>query len=316
MKQIIIVIGILLVIITGVVVVALWQQSYAPPEPTGPFWVIDDVGRNVTIHTYPPESIVSLSPSSTEILFALGLGDKVVGVDTYSDYPEETENISKVGSFSTISIEAVLGLKPDLVLATGGIQKTVVEDLEEPLNSINGSIVVLSPQNISAILSDITMVGNITGKMNEANILVADMENKIQEIVDKTQGAVRPRVYIEYFFNGGYWSFGSESMINEVIYKAGGINIFAGFQGTYMATNDEAIFTSVPEVIIICKGAMAKSCGLTPEVIEGRSGWDQLPAVENNRIYEVDDPILTRPGPRIVEAIETLASFFHPELVD
>jgi iron complex transport system substrate-binding protein len=295
--------------------VVAWQLSNTPEKPTGPISVIDDVGRNVTITSYPPERIVSLSPSCTEILFALGLGDKVVGVDTYSDYPpEQTENITKVGSFATISVEGVLDLLPDLVLATGGIQLTVVKALEEPLRAINGSIVVLYPKNITGVFEDIRMVGEVTGKIDEANALVNDMESRIQEIVDKTEGESRPNVYVEYFFNGGYWSFGSEAMINELIYKAGGINVFAGFESKYMSTNDEAIFNAKPEVIIISKGAMAKSCGLTPDVIRARAGWDQLSAVENERIYEVDEAILVRPGPRIVDAIEILAELFYPEL--
>lgn len=310
------IIGLILIIIVGMAIVAAWQISQTPTESTGPFWVIDDVGRNVTIYKYPPERIVSLSPSSTEILFALGLGEKVVGVDTYSDYPEETENITKVGSFATISIEAVLGLTPDLVVATGGVQRPVVEELEEPLRSINGSIVVLYPKNVSAVLSDISLVGKITGRMAEANILVADMEERIQEVVDQTQDVSRLRVYVEYYFNGGYWSFGSQSMINEMIYKAGGVNIFSDYAGTYMSTNDEAIFNADPEVIVISKGAMADSCGLTPDVIKGRAGWDQLSSIQNDRIYEIDEPIITRPGPRIVDAIEELASKFYPEIFD
>ena len=314
MKQKIVAIAAILIIIAGITGVAIWQLSNTPEKPTGPISIIDDVGRNVTITSYPPERIVSLSPSCTEILFALGLGDKVVGVDTYSDFPaEETENITKVGSFAAINVEGVLGLEPDLVLATGGIQLTVVEALEEPLRAINGSIVVLLPKNITGVFEDIKMVGEITGKIDEANALVADMESRIQEVVDKTEGAPRPNVYVEYYFNGGYWSFGSEAMINELIYKAGGINVFAGFGSKYMSTNDEAIFTAKPEVIIISKGAMAESCGLTPDVIKARAGWDQLSAVENDRIYEVNEAILVRPGPRIVDAIEILANLFYPE---
>lgn len=316
LKQKIVAITGILILIVGITGVGMWQLSHTPEKPTGPIGVIDDVGRNVTIISYPPERIVSLSPSCTEILFALGLGDKVVGVDTYSDYPEQTENITKVGSFAAINIDFVLGLQPDLVLATGGIQLTVVEALEEPLMAINGSIVVLYPKNITGVFEDIKMVGQITGKIDEANALVANMESKIQEVVDKTEGAPRPNVYVEYFFNGGYWSFGSEAMINELIYKAGGVNVFAGFGSKYMSTNDEAIFTAKPEVIIISKGAMAESCGLTPDVIKARAGWDQLPAVENDRIYEVNEAILVRPGPRIVDAIETLAELFYPELFD
>jgi len=314
MRQKIVAIAVILIIIAGIAGVAIWQLSLTPEKPTGPISVIDDVGRNVTITSYPPERIVSLAPSCTEILFALGLGDKVVGVDTYSDYPEETENITKVGSFAAISIEGVLGLEPDLVLATGGVQLTVVEALEEPLGEIGGAIVVLYPKNVTGVFENIKMVGKITGKIDEANALVANMESRIQEVIDKTEDAPRPRVYVEFYFNGGYRSYGSESMVNEMIYKAGGINIFAGFAGTHLSISDEPIFTAKPEVIIIIKGAMSESCGLTPDVIKSREGWDQLSAVENDRIYEIYGVLLTRPGPRIVDGIEALAILIHPEL--
>ncbi|MCP8309108.1 MAG: cobalamin-binding protein [archaeon] len=314
MEQKIIVIAVIMILIAGITGVAIWQLSQTPEKPTGPISVIDDANRNVTIISYPPERIVSLAPSCTEILFALGLGDKVVGVDTYSDYPEEAKNIEKVGSYAAINIEGVLGLEPDLVLATGGIQLTVVEALEEPLGEIGGAIVVLYPKNVTGVFENIKMVGKITGKIDEANELVANMESRIQEVIDKTEDAPRPRVYVEFYFNGGYRSYGSESMVNEMIYKAGGINIFAGFAGKHLSTSDEAILSANPEVIIISKGAMAESCGLTPDVIKSREGWDQLSAVKNDRIYEIDEAILVRGGPRIVDAIEELAILIHPEL--
>ena len=126
-KKRIIIAGLALVIIAGISGVAVWQQFYKPKEMiAGPISVIDDVGRNVTIISYPPERIVSLAPSCTEILFALEWGSKVVGVDEYSDYPPEVRegvkagDLTVVGSFAEISIETVVGLEPDLVLATGG----------------------------------------------------------------------------------------------------------------------------------------------------------------------------------------------------
>ncbi|NWG09703.1 MAG: cobalamin-binding protein [Nitrososphaerales archaeon] len=312
MKQKNVFIAIILISIIVFTVGITWQLlPKTSTGPTGPISVIDDLGRNVTITNYPPERIVSLAPSSTEILFALGLGDKIVGVDSYSDYPPDAINIEpKVGSFSSINIETVLGLQPDLVLATGGIQRIVVEALEE----LGVVVVALYPQNISAVLSDITLVGKITGKISEANVLITDISERIQDIADITQDALRPRVYIEYFFNGGYWSYGSASMVNEMIYNAGGINVFAGFAGDYMSTSDEAIINADPEVIIISQGAMAESCGLTIDVIKGRMGWGDVSAVENDRIYEIDEAMLVRPGPRIVDAIETLAYLIHPEL--
>jgi iron complex transport system substrate-binding protein len=304
----------IIVVIAGVV---MWQQSYRTSEIiTGPVSITDDLGRNVTITQYPPERIVSLAPSCTEILFALGLGEKVVGVDSYSDYPPEVKervnavNLTIVGSFSDISIETVLGLKPDLILATGGVQRSVVESLER----LGQPVVVLYPKGFNGTLADISLAGKATGQIDKAEAIVADMQKRAQEIIDKTRDASRPRVYVEVFFNEGYWSFGSESYVNELIYMAGGVNVFAGFKGNYMSTSTEEVVKADPEIIIISKGAMATACGLTPEVIKERLGWSKIHAVQNDRIYEIDESIIVRGGPRMIKGLEKLAKIIHPEL--
>ena len=276
-----------------------------------PFTIMDDLGRNVIITNYPLKRIVSLAPGTTEILFALGLGDKIVGVDSYSDYPPEAKDVKpKVGSFASISIETVTALNPDLVLATGGIQVSVVDKLEGG----GLTVVALNPKDVSGIISDITLVGKITGQENVAKALVNKINAKIQEISNKLQNAPRPRVYIEYYFNGGYWSFGSQALISELVFKAGGINVFSGFAGAYLSTSTEQVIKANPEIIIITNGTMAKAAGLTPDVIRKRAGWDSTSAVKNNQIYVVEESPLTRPGPRILDALETLSRLIHPEL--
>ncbi|MEM2319823.1 MAG: ABC transporter substrate-binding protein [Candidatus Bathyarchaeia archaeon] len=306
-----------LAVIAGTAGAVFWQQTrMVSREATGPISVVDDVGRNVTIVNYPPKRIVSLAPSCTEILFALDLGDKVVGVDTYSDYPPavkekvEAGQLATVGSFADISIELVVGLYPDLILATGGVQRTVVESLSER----GQTVVVLYPKRFDDVLKDILLVGKITGQMGKAEALVADMRRKAQEIAEKTKNATRPRVYVECFFNGGYWSFGAESYVNELISMAGGINVFAGFPGNYMAVSTEVVAKANPEIIIISKGAMALACGLTPETIKARPGWETILAVKNNRIHEVEESIMVRGGPRLIKALEEVAKIIHPEL--
>jgi iron complex transport system substrate-binding protein len=241
-----------------------------------------------------------------------------VGVDKYSDYPPEVQervtagNLTIVGSFSDISIETVVGLQPDLVLATGGIQRTVAESLE----GYGLPAVVLYPEKFDSVLADISLAGKVTGKIEEAESLVAAINEKVQEITDKTQGAPKPRVYVEYFFNGGYWSFGSESFINELISMAGGINVFSGFAGNIISTSTEEVVAANPEIIIISKGIMATSCGLTPETIKGRQIWSEISAVKNDKIYEIEESIISRGGPRLIDGLEGLAKIIHPELFE
>jgi iron complex transport system substrate-binding protein len=316
-KRKIIIAVLVLVIIIGATGVIVWQQFYQPRKAiTGPVNIIDDMERNVTITNYPPKRIVSLAPSCTEILFALELGNKVVGVDEYSDYPPEVKerveagNLTTVGSFSDISIETVVGLQPDLVLATGGVQRLIAESLE----GLGKPVVVLYPKKFDGVLADISLVGKATGQIDEAEALVTDMQKKAQEIADKTRDAPRPRVYVEYFFNGGYWSFGSESFADELIYKAGGINVFSGFAGQYISTSTEEVLKAKPEIIIISKGAMAIASGLTPEVIKGRPGWSETYAVQNDQIYEINESIISRESPRLIKGLEEFAKIIHPEL--
>jgi len=314
-----IVVSLILVIVVGVLGVVVWQEFYQPEKAiAGQIRVMDDIGRNVTIPEYPPERIVSLAPSCTEILFALGLGDKVVGVDEHSDYPPEVQeriesgNLTTVGAFAEISLELIVGLEPDLILATGGLQRVIAESLE----GLGQHVIVLFPKKFDGVLADISLVGEATGQIDEAEALVTGIRKIAQEIADKTRDAPRPNVYVEYFFNGGYWSFGSESFADELISMAGGVNVFAGFADQYISTSTEEVLRANPEIIIISKGTMAIGCGLTPDTIKERPGWSELYAVQNDQIYEIKEDIISREGPRLINGLEEFAKIIHPELFE
>lgn len=310
------VILVIALIIVGVTAVVGFSFFYKPEEITGPISVIDSVGRNVTITNYPPERIVSLAPSCTEILYALGLGDKIVGVDEYSDHPTEVLDrveegtLTTVGSFAEINLELVVGLEPDLILATGGVQRVVAESLEGQ----GQTIVVLYPERFEGVLADISLVGKITGKTDEAGAIVTDMQTRAQEIADKVKDLPKPSVYIEIFFNGGYWSFGSDAYATELISMAGGTNVFSAVSGGHISTSAEEILQADPEIIIISKGSMAEGCGLTPEVIIARPGWTEISAVKNDQIFEITESIMVRGVPRLIEGLEELAEVIHPEV--
>lgn len=127
--------------------------------------------------------------------------------------------------------------------------------------------------------------------------------------------ASKPRVYIEYSFNGGYQSFGSGSFADELINKAGGKNIFIDSASAYVSTSTEEVLVSNPEIIIISKGAMAEACGLSPETIRNRPGWSEIDAVQNNQIYEIDERLLL-PGPAMIDGLESIARILHPEIFE
>jgi iron complex transport system substrate-binding protein len=274
--------------------------------------VTDDLGRTVAIANYPPKRIVSLAPSCTEILFALGLGDRVVGVDRYSDYPPEAVNITpKVGGFADISIETVLGLKPDLVLATGGVQVKFVELLEE-----HGlAVVVLSPKDLEGILNDILLVGKSAGEEVAGERLVAEMRQRVDVITERTRdipAEERPKVYYEIWHNP-LMSAGSGSFTNELIKLAGGVNIFEDMATEFSEVSVERVLSGNPDVIVLSPPD-APMPGVSPEELKARPGWDGIKAVKDGRIYQIHPDLLNRPGPRIVDGLEALAEVIHPEL--
>lgn len=307
----------LLIIALGITGAVVWQQFSTPKEEnSGVVSVVDDAGRNVTITGYPAR-IVSLAPSTTEILFGLGLSGKIVGAVSYSGYATDIQNtiknknITVVGTFNKVSVELVTGLRPDLIVASGAYQQSLAQKFTEQ----GKTVVILNPTKFSGILSDITLLGKVTGQNANATALVDSMQSKAQEIIAKTSGLNRSSVYVEYYVDkDGYSSYGANSYINELIDMAGGVNVFAGFQGQYVTTSTEEVLKANPEIIVISKGVMSKLSGITPDSIRARESWDNIDAVQNNRIYEVDEALLTIWGPRIVDGLEALAQVIHPEV--
>jgi len=286
-------------------------QPYA--ATTFPSTILDDYGRNVTL-VKQPEKIVSLAPSNTEILFALGLGSKVVGVTRYCDHPPEVKDMVKrgeitvIGGFADPSIERIVALNPNLVLAATTLQKRTVTLLEDK----GLKVVALNPRNIKEILNDIFLVGKVTGHIKEANKLVKNMDQRIDKVISKTRDVgYRPSVYYEVWHQP-LMSAGPGTWIHELIESAGGTNIFADAKGEYPIISSESVVKRNPQIIIIKIGYMG---GVGKEEIRKRPSWEAVDAVKNNRIYEIDENILIRPGPRIVEGLEALTKVIHPELL-
>ena len=279
----------------------------SPANPPGPGAVIDGLGRSVNIEE-TPQRIVSLAPSNTEILFALGLGEKVVGVTEYCNYPPEALNKEKIGGYSTPDIEKIIALQPDLILANSIHAEEVIPALEE----IDLTVFALAAENVDGILEDIRMVGKITGSEDEASKLATEMENRIEAITDVTKDLEeRPRVFY-ITWHDPLFSVGSETTIQELVEKAGGANIFQDITG-HGTVDLEEVIARDPQVIIACTGhgsAQAEPLEWAKE--EPRLGVTE--ARKSNRIYQIDADLISRTGPRIVDALEEFAWFIHPEL--
>jgi len=276
--------------------------------------LVDDQGNILSLTSYP-KRIVSLAPSNTEILFAVGAGAKVVGVTNYCNYPYnfsswiEAGNLTSVGEYWTPSIEAIVALKPDLIFAAFD-QDAVVESLR----GMEYKVLVLDPDNINDVLKDIMLVGRATDRDVEAAILVNDQRRRIDFVVSKVSGvASRPKVYYEVWYDP-IWSVGSESWEHELVEMAGGVNIFADQKIKYLEVSSEAIILRNPEIIIFPLGhESGPPFWGSFDRVKARPGWDAIKAVQNNGLYTIDADIMSRPGPRIVDALETLAKIIHPE---
>lgn len=279
----------------------------AEPEPADTsITVVDSFGNTVTLAA-PPERIVSLVPSHTEILYALGLGDQVVGVTEYCNYPPAAAEKPTVGGYSNIDLEQVIGLEPDLVLASSLHLGEIVPALQE-----HGLVVFVGePQSVADTLATIRTIGELTGHTDAADALVADMQARIDAVTQTVAGAERPTVFWE--LGAELYTAGPGSFINDLIILAGGENIAADADSPWPQLSVEAIVLGDPDVVVLAD----HNYGETAEMVAQRPGWDDITAVQEGRIFEItDDDIFSRPGPRVVDALEILAAAFHPDLFE
>jgi iron complex transport system substrate-binding protein len=275
-----------------------------------PMTISDDMGRQVTLPAVS-QRIISLAPSDTEILFAVGAGDQVVGVTTYCNYPPEAQNRDKIGGFtaSTISVEKIVALEPDLVVAAGAIQQSVIEALEKT----NIPVVAVDPNNLEDVYRTIELVGRLTGHADQAAQVVADMQTRVDSVTQRLAAvpeAERLSVYWEVF-DEPRMTAGPSTFIGQLIDLAGGVNIFGDVSEEYPQINDEEVIQRNPAVIM---GADTMGEKLTTAVVAQRPGWDQIDAVRNGRIYLFDGDMVSRSGPRLAQVLEMMAQALYPDL--
>lgn len=273
-----------------------------------PIIVTDDFGYTVAI-TKIPKRIVSLAPSNTEILFGLGLGDRIVGVTDYCNYPPEALNKTKVGGYSTINIERVVTLKPDLVVAAYGNGKETVEVLRR----LNITVVALNPKNIRDVEKDIELLGKITGTEKNASKLIDWMNKKIEWVKSKVEG---PKVNVAHIlWHDPIWVSGKNTFIDEVISIAGGKNVF-DFEG-WKVVSIEDLIEKNPDIIIVSSGSgMGGKKNVVYKWVISDERLKGINAVKNGRVYVINADIISRPSYRIAEAVEIVAKFLHPEAFD
>jgi iron complex transport system substrate-binding protein len=287
--------------------------TLTPTPSPEPRQVIDDLGRTVTLEEIP-QRIVSLAPSNTEILFALNLGNRVVGVSDFCDYPEELLDkiddgeIQRVGStWPGFSLETIVSLVPDVAFAIGETVPDYVDDLE----GLGIPVVMLQPHNVAGIFGDIEIVGEITGKETEADELIDDMHEHMVSICATTATATtRPTIFYELDATNPAlpWTAGSGTFIDILITLAAGDNIASVVEGWTTFSLEELIACD-PDMIIL-----GDYPWVSPQDVIAREGWETLSAVQNEAIYSIDPDLISRAGPRIFDGLEELAEIIHPEL--
>jgi iron complex transport system substrate-binding protein len=270
-------------------------------------------GLNRTVHlTVPAQRIVSLAPSNTEILFAVGAGAQVVGRDTYSDYPAEAQAATDIGGgFGDLNMETIVSLKPDLVLASNLTTEAQIEALEK----LGITVFALSnPVGFEGLYDNLRITADLTGHEAEAQTLIANLEARIAAVQQK-MGSIEARPLVFYELDGSEpdapWTAGAGTFISTLIDTAGGENLGNKLEGEWIQISAEELITQNPDVIILGDYTWG---GVTPEQVAARAGWDSIAAVVNGKVYTFDDNLVSRPGPRLIDGLEAMARLLHPEL--
>jgi len=269
----------------------------------------DGLGRTLTF-TGPAQRVVSLAASNTEILFAVGAGAQLVGRDEASNYPEATTSIPTVGGWSGFSNEAIVALKPDLVLA-GGINPP---ELVAALEQLGLTVYLLpNPATLEELYTNLETVGKLTGHIAEAAALVESLKGRVAA-VDAKVGSIETRPTVFYEFDATDptkpYTYGPGTFGDLLIQRAGGDNIGAHLNGQWVQVSLEQLVIANPDMILLGDAAY----GETPEKVAGRPGWETLSAVKEGKVFPFNDDLVTRPGPRLVDGLEALTMLLHPEL--
>ena len=256
--------------------------------------------------------VISLAPANTEILFAVGAGAQVFGRDSYSDFPAEVKSIADVGdTLGTMNTEAILAAKPDLILAGDLTPAEHILTLED----LGLRVFVLgNPKNLAEMYDNLLLIARVTGHVQQTEALVNSLKER-EKVIDQKLAGVTERALVLYELDGtdpnAPWVPGPGTFVDTLITQAGGTNLGASLQGAWVQVSLETLIEKQPDLILLGDATWG---GMTVQMVADRGGWDALTAVKNGKVFPFDDNLVSRPGPRMVEGLEALAKFLHPEL--
>jgi iron complex transport system substrate-binding protein len=266
----------------------------------------DTMGRTVTLKS-PPLRIVAMAPSLTEILYALGLGDRVVGVTRFSYYPPEAKNKPTIGSYINVNVERIISLNPDLAIGTADGNKPKVVKL---LEQAGIPVYIVNPRKVRDVLDTILDVGRVCAVEAKARHLAVQLKGRIDHVSEKTASLRRPLVFLQLNVRP-IMTVNRHTFHHDVLCLAGGENMARNEPATYPRIGLEEVIRRKPEVIII--SSMERG-GRFERARKAWFKWTSIPAVKTGRVHLIDSDLLDRPSPRIVKGLETIVGLIHPEL--
>jgi iron complex transport system substrate-binding protein len=280
------------------------------PAPAFPATLTDDEGTAVTIPA-EPQKIVSLTPAATELLFKIGAGDRVVAkVEDVADFPPEAHDLPVVATYQGVDTEKIVGLGADLVIAGGNFG--TAPDAIAKLRSLGIPVLVVYAPTIDGALKDIELIGSAVGQPDAARDLTASMRAGMDQVSTAVGSLPAPRVFYETGTDpsGTVYGIADDSVYEQLIRLAGGEPITTGSAQDW-AQSTESLVAADPQIILLGDGAY----GMTADAVAARPGWKALTAVKDGAVKPVDDIVVTRPGPRLVDGLLVLAKALHPDAV-
>jgi iron complex transport system substrate-binding protein len=265
--------------------------------------VIDEAGRRVRV-PLKIDRIVSLAPNLTEIVYAVGAGDRLVGDTTYCDYPAAAKGVAKIGDTMNPSVERIIALKPQIVLVSTASQ---LEVFTRQLDAQHIAVYVTNPQSLEGMFTSIQTLGDLFGEHDRATTLAADLRKRADAIEAKTKEAKTVKVFYQVSGEPLY-TIGRDAYLTDLIRRAGGVSVTADVPTAFPRYSDEAALASKPDAIILPTGG---SMGAANSTVA--APLKSSPAVLNDRVYKINDDHLSRPGPRLVDGLEEMAKALHPE---
>lgn len=269
-------------------------------EPIRPMRVVtDDLDRRITVPVKVTR-VVSLAPNLTESIFAVGAGDRLVGVTTFCNYPEQAKEIAKIGDTMNPNMESIVALKPDIVFVSTASQ---IENFTKTLEANGIAVYVTNPSDLSEVLTGLVKLGELLGTTEQAGALFSDLKARQMKVVSKVGSEYPSDVFVQ-ISKEPLFTIGKQSFLNMVISFAGGNSVTGEIDSAYPKLSKETALALNPEVIILSDSDDNK---------EANEAFKNSPAVKNGRVYKVNADLLSRPGPRLVDALEQIARYLHPE---